>query len=151
TADPIMQAPFRLTQGQNRYAYAFNDPINKTDQSGFEWTDFGNTAYAGGVAAWVGTAAYLTGADFAASLPGIGLAAGNIATTFLEGIGAGSKGGTYKLPAPTGAASSNPNHPGGLSGVGSASGGGSPLAAPVQERPSSLDERPFKGLPDSAA
>ena len=34
TPDPFMQAPFS-SQGQNPYAYVFNDPINNTDPSGF--------------------------------------------------------------------------------------------------------------------
>ena len=34
TADPIMQAPY-WSQGMNRYAYVFNDPLNATDPSGF--------------------------------------------------------------------------------------------------------------------
>jgi RHS repeat-associated protein len=34
TADPIMQAP-HWSQGMNRYAYVFNDPLNATDPSGF--------------------------------------------------------------------------------------------------------------------
>ncbi|MGB7213721.1 MAG: RHS repeat-associated core domain-containing protein, partial [Gammaproteobacteria bacterium] len=33
SADPITQAPF-WSQGLNRYAYAFNDPVNVTDPSG---------------------------------------------------------------------------------------------------------------------
>jgi RHS repeat-associated protein len=35
SADPIMQAPF-FSQGLNRYAYAFNDPVNHVDPSGFD-------------------------------------------------------------------------------------------------------------------
>jgi RHS repeat-associated protein len=35
SADPIMQAPF-WSQGLNRYAYTFNDPVNHTDPSGFQ-------------------------------------------------------------------------------------------------------------------
>ncbi len=34
TADPLMQAPY-WSQGMNRYAYVFNDPLNATDPSGF--------------------------------------------------------------------------------------------------------------------
>lgn len=34
TPDPMMQAPF-WSQGLNRYAYVFNDPINHIDPSGF--------------------------------------------------------------------------------------------------------------------
>ncbi|HVX90321.1 MAG TPA: carbohydrate-binding protein [Candidatus Paceibacterota bacterium] len=35
TPDPIVQAPF-WSQGLNRYAYVFNDPVNATDPSGFQ-------------------------------------------------------------------------------------------------------------------
>ena len=34
SADPVMQAP-HWSQGMNRYAYVFNDPVNATDPSGF--------------------------------------------------------------------------------------------------------------------
>src|SRR5260221_8127965 len=103
TADPIMQAPFALTQGQNRYAYVFNYPINLTDPSGFSTADAGTQ---GNVVAGLGPAeigaaivggAYIATHGFSASLPGIG----NIATTFLMNIGGGSTGGTFTAPAPT--------------------------------------------------
>ncbi len=135
TADPIMQAPFALTQGQNRYAYVFNDPINLTDPSGFSadderapsWvTDTGAIWWNGSVA----LAAVAAHNGFAAALPGIaGLA--NLGSTFLMNIGGGSTGGTFTAPAPTAAPTANPNHPDAMSGVGNASGGGSPLAAPA--------------------
>jgi RHS repeat-associated protein len=35
TQDPIMQAPF-WSQGLNRYAYVFNNPVNNVDPSGFQ-------------------------------------------------------------------------------------------------------------------
>ena len=34
SADPVMQAP-HWSQGMNRYAYVYNDPVNATDPSGF--------------------------------------------------------------------------------------------------------------------
>jgi RHS repeat-associated protein len=35
SADPITQAPY-FSQGLNSYAYAFNDPVNHVDPSGFD-------------------------------------------------------------------------------------------------------------------
>ncbi|NYZ70391.1 hypothetical protein H0A36_30730, partial [Endozoicomonas sp. SM1973] len=36
SADPIIQAPHNL-QSYNRYSYGWNNPLNGTDPSGFEW------------------------------------------------------------------------------------------------------------------
>jgi RHS repeat-associated protein len=58
TADPIMQAP-HWSQGMNRYAYVFNDPINATDPSGFiSMSDVVGGFVAAGHFAAVGLAAY---------------------------------------------------------------------------------------------
>jgi RHS repeat-associated protein len=50
SADPITQAPF-WSQGLNRYAYAFNDPVNNTDPSGFQANDVASHTVGGTVAA----------------------------------------------------------------------------------------------------
>ena len=85
TADPILQAPFS-SQGQNRFAYVFNDPINMTDPSGFAWQDMGSTggnvAWGAGAAAWGGAAIYAAGSAsgfsfagaFAGGAPALGTA-----------------------------------------------------------------------------
>src|SRR5258706_10607001 len=97
TADPIMQAPY-FSQGQNRYAYALNDPINLTDPSGMAFDTSGDlfaqghlvgdsmtAGFAGGVGAGI---AYGIGsgiADSGASLASV--SPGSLAGTAGVGIG----------------------------------------------------------------
>jgi len=120
TADPMMQAPFGLTQGQNRYAYVFNDPINMTDPSGFIST--GSTggdittgavlgAAYGGVAYGVGTELLSGLAMPAAGSVGIGLGGGaaNLLIDLIVDPGAPGASYSYKAPAPSSAAHAMPS------------------------------------------
>jgi RHS repeat-associated protein len=136
TADPVMQAPF-WSQGQNRYAYVFNDPINNTDPSGF--MSSGETA--GGLApAIIGGG--ITGGAFLAtqSLSGWSIGGGaaggigNVAMTLTGGPFGGSAGGSYGVAAPTAAPNANPVKPGGINALGQ----GSQPGPAVQERPANL-------------
>jgi hypothetical protein len=99
TADPILQAPF-WSQGMNRYAYVFNDPINTTDPTGFLGT---SEAFGVGVG---GTAAGILGYGIATSggwslpaLGGAGAGAAGAAGAFVGGAGVGASigGGVLDL------------------------------------------------------
>lgn len=161
TADPIMQAPFGLSQGQNRYAYVGNDPINRTDPSGFAFSTKGDLFAQGhliGDSMTVGGAAFVGGA----LLYGIGSA---IADSFsgtsspVDGGGGGlARAGvsvgahvvinllvnpsvppsdySYSAPAPTAAPTSSPS--GSMKATAQSHGGLSPL---VQERATVVEQR----------
>jgi RHS repeat-associated protein len=133
TADPIMQAPY-WSQGQNRYAYVFNDPINLTDPSGF----MSSSETSGGLSPAIIGGGITGGAFLAtqtASLSGWslgfggGAAVGNVAMTLTGSPFGGSSGGSYGVAAPSGTPNANPVKPGGTNAVGQ----GSP-PGPVQER-----------------
>jgi len=134
TADPVLQAPYS-SQGQNRYAYVFNDPINLTDPSGFsaDGVGAGGGAFAGelligGLARASISSGALTGAGIGGGVAG---GAANVVGTLLANPFVGSSGGTYGAAAPSGAQNSNPVKPGGMNAVGQ---GRPPGAAAVQER-----------------
>lgn len=126
TADPIMQAPY-WSQGQNRYAYVFNDPINMTDPSGFSADGAGVAG--GAFIGELGLAGFANGGiqHLAASgmgwgaVGGLGGGAANVAGTLAGNPFGGSAGGTQSLAAPSGAASSSPVKPGGTNAVGQGS------------------------------
>jgi len=137
SADPFMQAP-SWSQGLNRYAYVFNDPVNNVDPSGF----FGDAAGSGGGGlmgglflggmANAGYQALSIGGFGALGAAGIGLA--SLAATPGVGIGFGSPGSQTQRGA-LGAAA--PTSTGATQGGMNATGQNIPLSAPT--RPSLFD------------
>ncbi len=69
TPDPIMQAPF-WSQGLNRYSYVFNDPVNRTDPSGFDADEV--PGYIVGAFVWGGHAVSIGLIAYGFGMPGIG-------------------------------------------------------------------------------
>lgn len=113
TPDPVMQAPY-WSQGQNRYSYVFNDPINSTDPSGFatEQNTASNALAVGtdpAVLGWGATAVGAAVAHAGALSVGLGALAGAgnmVATAAMNPFG-GSTGGSYQVPSGSAAATSN--------------------------------------------
>jgi len=109
SADPVIQAPF--SQGLNRFAYAFNSPLNYTDPSGFSaeasedaaiavgagyltglgihlLSGLGSASAGAGTAGAVSTAAGASagaGAPLAAAAPAAGIASSLAVTVYLTG------------------------------------------------------------------
>ncbi len=137
--DPIMQAPY-WSQGQNRYSYVFNDPINSTDPSGFatQQNTASNAAAVGtdpAVLAWGGVAMGAAVAQAGALSVGLGAlaGAGNVIATVAMNPFGGSKGGSYQVPSGSAAANSN-------------GGGANAPVAVAQNRPPG----PMQALPSAA-
>jgi hypothetical protein len=118
SADPVMQAP-DWSQGLNRYAYVFNDPVNFVDPSGFtgEARGFATGMYTTPAGAMLGGG--LLGAT-AAFGSWAGLAGGaGFASTLIGGIGFGSGGSTTgKTALGSGAPTSGAAAQGGMNAIG---------------------------------
>jgi RHS repeat-associated protein len=143
TSDPVMQAPY-LGQGQNRYAYVFNDPINQTDPSGFITTgSTGGDITTGAVlGAGYGLVGYGVATELGANISinaagsGLGSALGglaNVITTVAMNPFGSRPGYSHTGAAPASAPTSNAFKPNGSSAMAN-NHGSQPLSGQVQER-----------------
>jgi len=138
TADPILQAPFS-SQGLNRYAYVFNDPINNTDPSGFDASGAGSGAggliagLEGGGLANAGFQGIAAGLSTGAGIGLGGLGINSLITMTASPFG-GSSAGSYSAAVPANAPNTSAVKPGGLNAVGQS-------RPPVQEGPEDVQDR----------
>jgi hypothetical protein len=134
TADPIMQAPF-WSQGLNRYAYVFNDPVNSVDPSGFQVDAAGSGAgilMGGLMAGGLGSVAYQ-------AFGPLGLIAGGIGGLNAAFGGGFASGGSGQVTVATGSAAPT-TRPTGVNSVND----NKPIAAPVQEQFGDLKGAPVE-------
>jgi RHS repeat-associated protein len=116
TADPIMQAP-HWSQGMNRYAYVFNDPINATDPSGFiSISDVVKGFVTAGHIAGAGLMAYgsiTSGHPATTNFMAVGGSTGGSSALMLPGLQGqpGSSGGMEQRAADPKASGPNPSSP----------------------------------------
>jgi hypothetical protein len=90
SADPIIQAPF--SQGLNRFAYAFNSPLNYTDPSGFTAEASEDAAIGVGAGYFTGLVVHLLTSGGASGAAASGAAAGSVGAAS-TGAGAAVAGG----------------------------------------------------------
>ena len=88
SADPIIQAPF--SQGLNRFAYAFNSPLNYTDPSGFTAQASEDAAIGVGAGFFTGLVVHLLTSGGASGAAASG--AGSVGATTSAGAGAAAAG-----------------------------------------------------------
>jgi RHS repeat-associated protein len=134
SADPITQAPF-WSQGLNRYAYVFNDPVNLTDPTGF----------VGGDDSHRGVASYLRlgyGDGLGGSIAGgFGGALFNVGASLLTGGYGGGSSGSVRTVTPSAAPAAVGQGQGSMNAVAQNSGGVGPVQPNFELPPKGPDLR----------